>query len=175
MTNARRTALYENIFIPSSVDCWNNLPEHLRNNPSISCFKHILLKTKFPTREAPLHYLHGSRRLSVIHARLRNNSSDLKHDLFNNYVSTSDKFQVCNEIVNAEHFYFKCRRYHTDSVHLCTTTVVVTKMCDHSTCIIKYDSVRLQPYTILLREKRHQLMIYVPDFAATCIQTRYYH
>ena len=122
MTAARRTALYENSFIPSAVDCWNNLPEHLRNSPSISCFKHILLKTKFPTREAPLHYLHGSRRLSVIHARLRNNCSDLKHDLFNNYVSASDKCQVCNEIVNAEHSYFKCRRYHNYRIDLFTTT-----------------------------------------------------
>ena len=104
MTNARRTALYENSFIPSTVDCWNNLPEHLRNSPSISYFKRILLKTKFPT--SPLHYLHGSRLLSVIHARLRNNCSDLKHDLFNNYVTTSDKCQNCNEIEKAEHAYF---------------------------------------------------------------------
>ena len=44
-TTARRAALYENSFIPSAVDCWNNLHEHLRNSPSISCFKRILLKT----------------------------------------------------------------------------------------------------------------------------------
>ena len=88
MNTSRSTALYENSFIPSVVDCWNNLPEHLRNNPSISCVKRIILKTKFPTREAPLHYLHSSRLLSVIHARLRNDCSDLKRDLFNNYVST---------------------------------------------------------------------------------------
>ena len=62
-------------------------------------------KTKFPTSEVPLYYLHGSRRLSVIHARLRNNCRDLKHDLFNNYVSTL----------------FKCRRYYTHRVDLFTT------------------------------------------------------
>ena len=95
-TTARRTALYENSFIPSAVDCWNNLPEHLRNSPSISCFKRILLQTKFPTSEVPLYYLHGSRRLSVIHARLRNNCRDLKH-------------------------LFKCRRYYTHRVDLFTT------------------------------------------------------
>ena len=79
-TTAQRTALHENSFIPSAVHCWNNLPEHLRNSPSISCFKRILLKTKFPTSEVPLYYLQGSLRLSVIHARLRNKCSDLKHD-----------------------------------------------------------------------------------------------
>ena len=124
-TTARRTALYENSFIPSAVDCWNNLPEHLRNSPSIWCFKRILLKTKFPTSEVPLHYHHGSRRLSVIHARLRNNCSDLIHDLFNNYVTTSDKCQTCNEIENAEHFFFKCRRYHKYRIDLFTTTRIL--------------------------------------------------
>jgi len=43
MITARRAALYDYFFIPSALDCWNNLPEHLRNNPSFSCFKRILL------------------------------------------------------------------------------------------------------------------------------------
>jgi len=64
MNTVRRTALYENSFIPSAVDCWNNLPEHLPNSPSISCFKRIILKTKFSTSEFPLHYLPDSRLLS---------------------------------------------------------------------------------------------------------------
>ena len=85
-TTARRTTLYPNSFIPSAVDCRKNPLEQLRNSPSISSFKRILLKTKFPTSEVPLHFLHGSRLLSVIHARLRLNCSDLKLDLFNNYV-----------------------------------------------------------------------------------------
>ena len=50
--------------------------------------------TNFPPSQVPLHFLHGSRLLSVIHARLRLNCSDLKRDLFNNYVSTSDKCQM---------------------------------------------------------------------------------
>ena len=64
MNTVRRTALYENSFIPSAVDCWNNLPEHLPNSPSISCFKRIILKTKFSTSEFPLHYLPDSSLLS---------------------------------------------------------------------------------------------------------------
>ena len=51
MTTARRTALYENSFTPSAVDCWNNLHEHLRNSLSISCFKRII-----NFQQAKLHY-----------------------------------------------------------------------------------------------------------------------
>ena len=51
----------------------------------------------------------------------RDNCSDLKHDLFNNYVTTSDKCQQCNEIENAEHFFFKCRKYHNYRIYLFTT------------------------------------------------------
>ena len=87
----------------------------------------LLVQTyyKFPTSKAPLHFLHGSRLLSVIHARLRNKSSDFKSDLFNNYVSTSDKCQICNEVENAEHFVFKCRRYYNHRVDLVTTTRIL--------------------------------------------------
>ena len=138
---------------PSAVDCWNNLPEHLRNSPSVSCFKRILLKTKFPTVEAPLHFLHGSRLLSVIHARLRNDCSDLKRDLFNHYVSTLDKCQICNEMENAEHFFFKCRIYHNHRVYEFTTTRILHPI-KHTLLLFGYSRLSLEQ-TIIIADAVH--------------------
>jgi len=76
-----RTTLFANSFVPSATDSWNSLPEQLRNNPSIGSFKRERLKKIFQTTEVPSYYCNGSRINSVIHARLRNNCSDLKSDL----------------------------------------------------------------------------------------------
>ena len=108
VTLPRRTTLLANSFVPSAIDFWNSLPEQLRNNPSISSFKRELLNRFFQATEVPSYYCNGSRINSVIHARLRNNCSDLKSDLYLNHVSETDKCELCNETEDVEHYFFKC-------------------------------------------------------------------
>ena len=55
--------------------------------------------------------MEGQRKLSVLHARIRNNCSDLKCDLFQNHL-TDDKRCICgNDNENALHFFFECEIY----------------------------------------------------------------
>ena len=53
----------------------------------------------------------GQRRLAVLHARLRNNCSDLKCDLFHNHLT--DSLSCCCGYImeNAEHYFFECENY----------------------------------------------------------------
>ena len=104
----RRTTLFANSFVPSVIDSWNSLPEQLRNNPSIGSFKRKLLNSFFQTTEVPSYYCNGSRINSVLHARLRNYSSDLKSDHYLNHVSETDKCELCNETEYVEQYLFKC-------------------------------------------------------------------
>ena len=53
-----------------------------------------------------LHFLHGDRLLSSLHARMRNNCSNLKCDLFVNHLSETNLCEYCNVPENANHFYF---------------------------------------------------------------------
>ena len=76
-----RTTNSQKSCIPSSLNLWNNLDMSTRNSDSLSSFKRALNRSSQHER-VPQHYLLGSRRLSVLHACLRNNCSDLKCDLF---------------------------------------------------------------------------------------------
>ena len=75
----------------------------------------------FQTNTVPSYFSHGTRCLSVIHARLRNNCSDLKNDLFLNHISRDNSCDFCNQCENAEHYLFKCSRYCLERLHLFNT------------------------------------------------------
>jgi hypothetical protein len=66
-------------FIPSTVSLWNNLDLNVRNRPTISCFKS---RIKENTGNPPEYYGEGSRKLSILHARLRHQCSSLNSDLY---------------------------------------------------------------------------------------------
>ena len=53
----------------------------------------------------------GQRRLSVLHAILRNNCSDLKSDLFQNHLTDSLSCSCGNVNENAIHYFFECENY----------------------------------------------------------------
>ena len=52
----RRTALFDNSFVPSAIQQWNSLPCHLHLTqcPSLA-WARIRLRSKFPSRTVPLH------------------------------------------------------------------------------------------------------------------------
>ena len=63
-----------------------------------------------PTK-IPNIYCIGNRNISVLHARLRNNCSNLNEDLYQNHLRLDPMCECGNEIENAEHYFFKCSRY----------------------------------------------------------------
>ena len=83
---ARRTELFPNSFIPSSVSLWNNLPHELKTLQSVSLFKSKIIQS-FNISKVPEYHFVGNRQLSVLHTRIRNNCSDLQLELFNKHVS----------------------------------------------------------------------------------------
>ena len=61
-------------------------------------------------KRIPNLYFFGNRYLSIIHARIRNNCSNLNNDLFLNHLK-SDPICACGTgAEDAEHFFFKCNR-----------------------------------------------------------------
>ena len=105
-----RTRLLQNSYIPSSVSLWNNLQQEIRNCTTFGSFK-LKLSSISKQDRIPSIYLIGNRRLSVIHARIRNNCSNLNKDLFLNHLKSDSICDCRNDVKNADHSFFKCRRY----------------------------------------------------------------
>ena len=83
-----RTVLFENSCVPSLISLWNSLPLNVRHLPTISSFKREISNIMFQTNTVPSYFSYGTRYFSVIHARLRNNCSDLKKRYFaQSYIS----------------------------------------------------------------------------------------
>ena len=101
---------YKKSCIPSSVCLWNNLEQEIRNSTSISSFKSKVCKMTKPTKISNI-YCIGNRNISVLHARLRNNCSNLNEDLYQTHLRLDPMCECGNEIENAEHYFFKCSRY----------------------------------------------------------------
>ena len=88
-----------------------------RNNSNIReadtylSFRKILKDEVLYNANVPSYFLKGQRKLSVLHARIRNSFSDLKSDLFQNHL-TDDKKCTCGyDNENALHYYFECNNY----------------------------------------------------------------
>ena len=79
-----RTKISRKSCIPSSISAWNSLDIELRNSPSLASFKYQLKKLQ-NNSSVPTYYRTGSRYLSVLHARIRNNCSNLLSDLYINH------------------------------------------------------------------------------------------
>ena len=116
-----RTTLFENSCVPSLISLRNQLPLNLRHLPTISSFKREISNYIFQTNIVPSYFSHGTRYLSVIHARIRNNCSDLKNDLFLNHISFENSCAFCDEGEDAAHYFFKCSRYHNERLQLFNT------------------------------------------------------
>ena len=116
-----RTVLFENSCVPSLISLWNSLPLNVRHLPTISSFKREISNIMFQTNTVQSYFSYGTRYLSVIHARLRNNCSDLKIDLFLNHISCDNSCDFCNQCEDAEHYLFKYSRYRLELLHLFNT------------------------------------------------------
>ena len=71
--------LYYNSFLPSVIREWNELPEDVRNLPSIATFKR---KLNSDVTKIPSFYFDGVRLGQIYHARLRTRYSCLNQHLF---------------------------------------------------------------------------------------------
>ena len=101
---------------------WNTLDEGLKNQPTISSFKNHLQITTFPKLQVPSYFASENQYLSVLHARIRNNCSNLNNDLFINHLRDNPLCKWCNEIEDSEHYFFYCNNYRNERHLFCEAT-----------------------------------------------------
>jgi hypothetical protein len=100
-------------FIPSTVSLWNNLDLNVRNSPNISCFKS---RIKEKTVKSPEYYDEGSRKLSILHARLRHQCSSLNSDLYRINIINDPKCQCGAPYEDSIHYLMECPLYQSNKI-----------------------------------------------------------
>ena len=113
-----RTEISRRSCIPSSISLWNSLEHDFREAQYVNAFKYQLKKHKFSTSQVPLYYFDGERHFSVMHARMRNKCSNLKHDLYSNHLVQSPFCNCADVSEDAEHFCFKCTNFTRERIAL---------------------------------------------------------
>ena len=106
-----RTEISHKSCIPSSVSDWNNLNNAIRETDTFVSFRSTFKNEVLGNTHVPTYFMKGQRRLAVLHARLRNNCSDLKCDLFHNHLTDSLSCSCGYIMENAEHYFFECDNY----------------------------------------------------------------
>ena len=92
-------------FIPSTVSLWNNLDISIRNSPTISLFKNRVKGDIYTTTE---YYNEGSRKLNILHTRLRKQCSSLYADLSLIHVINNYKCNCGDSFEDAIHYFLEC-------------------------------------------------------------------
>lgn len=107
-----RTVLHSQSFFPNTTSLWNQLPINIRNSPTIAIFKTLLRSLLFPP-PPPEWFSYGIRNSNILLARMRNNCSILRSDLFKNHIVESPTCLLCelNLEEGANHFLFVCTKH----------------------------------------------------------------
>ena len=100
----------------------NNLSVHNRNCEPYGAFCYHVKKDFCSNVKLPVLYLKGNRRLFIIHCRIRNCCRDLHNDLFRNHLRDSPFCEYLEEIEDAEHYFFRCKRFADQRLALFNTT-----------------------------------------------------
>ena len=101
-----RTEQFRKSIIPDCIRMWNSLPHNLRKLNFKDFSKRIV-----PSRSPNILYYGVQRKLSIIHAQLRMECSDLKSHLFGLYVIDSPYCICSGTREDADHFLMHCHLY----------------------------------------------------------------
>ena len=104
------TNLFSNSFFPSTVRAWNDLPNDIKNAPSVGSFKYKINKN---LRSPPKFYNAGTRKGQILQARLRLECSSLNSDLHRKNIVPSPSCR-CGVFESRNHFFFTCPLYSLD-------------------------------------------------------------
>ena len=108
---AYHLSLYQQSFFPANIKLWNELNLSIRSATSLDRFK-TRLKNKYLCYKPSSFYFSGiNRYYNVLHARLRNECSALKYDLFRSNLIDGDVCSCGYSQENAEHFLITCNHY----------------------------------------------------------------
>ena len=73
-----RTEISYKLCIPSSISYWNNLQTDIKEANTYASFHQRLKPIIYDRIKVPIYFVEGNRKLSILHADIRNNWSDLK-------------------------------------------------------------------------------------------------
>ena len=106
------------------MSLWNSLDETVRSSSTITSFKNNIKHVYSNLCVSPPYYIKGDRKLSVLHAGLRNNCSNLKHDLHSNFIEPDSTCRCGYLYKDANHYFFIiCSLYLNERVELFHSTV----------------------------------------------------
>ena len=106
-----RTSISQKSCISSSIRLWNSLEDDLKNLSTLQTFKKKHITSSFNNSCVPSHFAIENRYISILHARLRNNCSNLNNDLFRNHLRDNPSCDLCGMIEDAIHFFLHCRKF----------------------------------------------------------------
>ena len=99
-------------FVQSTVLLWNNLDLNVRNSPHIACFKSRINKQTVKSRS--IMPGEGSRKLSILHARLPHQCSSLNSDLYRINITNDPKCQCGAPFVDSTHYLMEFPLYQNE-------------------------------------------------------------
>ena len=106
-----RLQTFSKSFFPSTLQLWNSLPASIRSLPTISRFKSAMRE---PLVHAPSFYAHGTRKLNILHTKLRYRCSPLNADLFRVNLKMDPSCLCGHPFEDAIHFFLECPLYQID-------------------------------------------------------------
>jgi hypothetical protein len=95
-------------FLPFTVSLLNKLDVNIRNNSNTS----IITEN---TTTSPEYYSEGSRKLSILHSRLRHQCSSLNSDLYRINITSDPKFQCSAPFEDSIHYLMECHVHYTET------------------------------------------------------------
>ena len=113
--------LYQNSFLPSTINLWNNLNIDIKNCESFKSFKEKL-KTSPKQND---YFYKGSRIGQIFHARLRMKCSDLNSHLVDRHISDNRSCSCGYLNENNEHYLLYCPNYERARNHLSSISVPI--------------------------------------------------
>jgi hypothetical protein len=93
---------------PPCIRLWNTLSLTITESPSLNIFKNRLTHF-YKTWDTNEHYNFGIRKFNIIHCQLRNEASNLKAHLFNDFLSDNTNCTNCSgPLEDNNHYLFIC-------------------------------------------------------------------
>jgi len=118
-----RTSSFYDSFIPFTIRLWNTLPLTITESPSLNIFKNRLTHF-YQTWDTNAFYNFRIRKFNIIHCQLRNEASNLKAHLFNDFLFDNTDCPNCRSpLEDNNHFLFMYPKYNNlrlvllDSIH----------------------------------------------------------
>ena len=106
-----RTSSFYDSFIPFTIRLWNILPLTITASQSLNIFKNRLTHF-YKTCDTIALYNFGIRKFNIIHCQLRNEASNLKAHLFNDFLSDNTNCPNCSgPLEDNNHYLLICPKF----------------------------------------------------------------